>query len=242
MNNLPGVYSLEIQQGNIVNQEMIDQLRPNMTKRQVLYIMGSPMLVDVFHQKRWDYLYSTQPGGEARRQKRLSLFFDGDKLIGVQGDFRPSTLAVVRKSNESTVELPKRNLDNTLWGKMTRLMKDEPPPIPEEGSDNEKQPHAEEELAEEADTLKKQGDSILQTQDITLDKNSIEAEVIQVIETSDEQVQAVENGKIAITPLQENNLQVIDDISPAATQSNETIGQSPELKQTLGNSTVDSTE
>jgi len=238
MNNLPGVYSLEIQQGNIVNQEMIDQLRPNMTKRQVLYIMGSPMLVDIFHQKRWDYLYSTQPGGEARRQKRLSLFFDGDTLIGVQGDFRPSTLAVVRKSNESSVELPKRNLDNTLWGKMTRLMKDEPPPIPEE----DEQPISEDALDVDVNDLEKQSDDVVKEQDVVLDKDAIETEITQVIETSDEQVQAVENEKISITPLQENNLQVIDDISPAATQSNEAIGQSPELKQTLGNSTVDSTE
>lgn len=126
LNNLPGVYSLDIQQGNIVNQEMVDQLRPNMTKRQVLYIMGSPMLIDVFHQKRWDYLYSEQPGGGARVQKRLSLFFDGDKLIGVQGDFRPSSLPVVAESKETTVEIPKRDLDKTMWQKISGLFSDEP--------------------------------------------------------------------------------------------------------------------
>ena len=127
LNNLPGVYSLDIQQGNIINQEMIDQLRPNMTKRQVLYIMGSSMLVDIFHQKRWDYLYSEQPGGEARKQKRLSLFFNGDKLIGVQGDFRPSILPVIRESNETTVDVPARNLDKTLWEKISGFFNDEAP-------------------------------------------------------------------------------------------------------------------
>ncbi|MCK5120770.1 MAG: outer membrane protein assembly factor BamE [Methylococcales bacterium] len=127
LNNLPGVYSLDIQQGNIINQEMIDQLRPNMTKRQVLYIMGSSMLVDVFHQKRWDYLYSEQSGGEARKQKRLSLFFNGDKLIGVQGDFRPSILPVIRESNETTVDVPARNLDKTLWEKISGFFNDEAP-------------------------------------------------------------------------------------------------------------------
>lgn len=121
MENLPGVYSLDIQQGNIVNQEMIDQLRPNMTKRQVVYIMGSSMLVDVFHQKRWDYLYSEQPGGEDRVQKRLSLFFDDDRLIGIQGDFRPSSLPVIAESKETTVDLPKRDLEKTLWEKITGL-------------------------------------------------------------------------------------------------------------------------
>ncbi|KAF3977284.1 MAG: outer membrane protein assembly factor BamE [Methylococcales symbiont of Iophon sp. n. MRB-2018] len=124
INNIPSVYSINVQQGNIINQEMVDKLRPNMTKRQVLYIMGSSTLIDVFHPKRWDYLYSTQPSGEERKQKRLSLFFDGDVLIGIQGDFRPSTLAVTRKSNETTLDLPKRELDNTLWGMMNRLMED----------------------------------------------------------------------------------------------------------------------
>lgn len=126
MNNLPWVYTLEIQQGNIINQEMIDQLRPKMTKRQVLYIMGSSMLVDVFHQNRWDYLYSSQSSGELRRQKRLSLFFKDDELIGAQGDFRLSTIPTPRRSNQTTVELPKRNLDTTWWGTITQFMRDEP--------------------------------------------------------------------------------------------------------------------
>jgi len=124
LNNLPGVYSLDIQQGNIISQDVIDQLRPKMTKRQVLYIMGSSMLVDVFHQKRWDYLYSEQPGGEERKQKRLSLFFEDDKLIGVQGDFRPTTLPVIKPSTESTVDVPPREHDKTLWEKITGMFSD----------------------------------------------------------------------------------------------------------------------
>ncbi len=132
MENLPGVYSLDIQQGNVINQEIVDQLRPNMTKRQVLYIMGSSMLVDVFHQQRWDYLYSEQPGGESRVQKRLSLFFNGDRLIGVQGDFRPSALPVVAESKETTVDIPKRNLEKTMWEKFTGLfINDQIPEQPE---------------------------------------------------------------------------------------------------------------
>lgn len=125
MNNLPGVYTLDIQQGNIISQDLVDQLRPNMTKRQVLYIMGSSMLVDVFHQKRWDYLYSEQLDGEARKQKRLSLFFDGDQLVGVQGDFKLSSLAVAKQSKTTTLELPPREFDKTLWEKITGLFSDD---------------------------------------------------------------------------------------------------------------------
>ena len=122
LNNLPGVYTLEIQQGNIIDQAMIDQLRPGMNKRQVLYIMGSPMLDDVFHKNRWDYLYSDQPGGEDRVQKRISLFFENDQITGIQGDFRPSAVPVIKTSGETTVDIPKRDLEKTLWEKITGLV------------------------------------------------------------------------------------------------------------------------
>ena len=123
------VYTLDIQQGNIINQEIVDQLRPQMTKRQVLYIMGSSMLTDVFHQKRWDYIYSEQLGGEERTQKRLSLFFEGDKLVSVQGDLRPSSMPVKRPSNETTVEIPKRDLEKTLWEKISGIFSSDEPEL-----------------------------------------------------------------------------------------------------------------
>lgn len=126
LSNLPGVYTIDIEQGNMIDQAMVDQLRPNMTKRQVLYIMGSPMLTDTFHEQRWDYLHSEQPGGEDRMQKRISLYFNGDNLAGVQGDFRPSALPVVKPSTEQTVDVPKRDLDTTMWEKITGLFSDSP--------------------------------------------------------------------------------------------------------------------
>ena len=113
--HFPGVYAIDIQQGNIINQEMVDQLRPNMTKRQVLYVMGTPMLVDVFHKQRWDYIYSDQPGGEDRVQKRTTLFFNGDELANIQGDFRPSSQPVVQVSKEQTVEVPPIDRSKTVF-------------------------------------------------------------------------------------------------------------------------------
>ena len=121
LNHLPGVYTLEIQQGNIIDQAMIDQLRPAMNKRQVVYIMGSPMLDDVFHKNRWDYLYSNQPGGEDRVQKQVSLFFENDQIVSIQGDFRPGATPAIKASIETTVDVPKRDLDKTLWEKITGL-------------------------------------------------------------------------------------------------------------------------
>ena len=121
LNHLPGVYTIDIQQGNIIEQSMVDQLKPNMNKRQVLYIMGSPMLNNVFQKNRWDYLYSNQPSREDRVQKQLSLFFKNDQIVGMEGDFRPGAVPVVKTSGETTVDVPKRDLDKTLWEKITGL-------------------------------------------------------------------------------------------------------------------------
>ncbi|VXC78749.1 Outer membrane protein assembly factor BamE [Pseudomonas sp. 8Z] len=88
--SFPGVYKIDIQQGNVVTQDMIDQLRPGMTRRQVRFIMGNPLITDTFHADRWDYLYSIQPGGGQRHQERVSLVFgSNDQLIGLAGDFMP---------------------------------------------------------------------------------------------------------------------------------------------------------
>lgn len=87
---IPGVYKIDIQQGNVVTQDMIDQLRPGMTRRQVRFVMGSPLITDTFHPNRWDYLYSIKPGGGQRLQERVSLVFDqNDLLVGLAGDFLP---------------------------------------------------------------------------------------------------------------------------------------------------------
>ena len=73
--DFPGVYKISIPQGNIITQEMVDQLRPGMTKRQVIFVMGTPLIRDPYHQDRWDYVYNFQPGGGERGQERLSVLF-----------------------------------------------------------------------------------------------------------------------------------------------------------------------
>lgn len=124
---VPYVYKIDVNQGNVVDQAMIDQLRPNMTKRQVLYIMGSPMLVDFFHQNRWDYVYSVKKGGEDLEQKVVSIFFENDQLKNIQGDLRPSVLPVAKPSTDKIVDVPKRDLEKTLWETMTGWIPDDEP-------------------------------------------------------------------------------------------------------------------
>ncbi len=88
--DFPGVYKIGIPQGNIITQDMVDQLRPGMTKRQVIFVMGTPLVRDPFHQDRWDYIYSFQPGGGERGQERVSVYFVDDLLISFSGDFLPT--------------------------------------------------------------------------------------------------------------------------------------------------------
>jgi outer membrane protein assembly factor BamE len=97
--SLPFVYRLDIQQGNVVTQEMLAQLQPGMDKARVRHIMGTPLLIDVFHSNRWDYLYTLQEGNSARQRRQVSLYFDGEKLERVEGDVRPAAgkLVVERK-------------------------------------------------------------------------------------------------------------------------------------------------
>lgn len=84
----PGVYRINIPQGNIITQEMVDQLRPGLTKRQVNFILGTPMLKDTFNQDRWDYVYSFQAGGGERLQERLTVYFENNELTHFTGDFQ----------------------------------------------------------------------------------------------------------------------------------------------------------
>ncbi|WP_297813822.1 outer membrane protein assembly factor BamE [uncultured Methylophaga sp.] len=86
---IPGVYRIDVQQGNNVSQDMINQLEPGMSKNQVAFVMGTPLLIDTFHPNRWDYLYSYQPGGKDREQRRLTLYFNEDETLShIEGDTR----------------------------------------------------------------------------------------------------------------------------------------------------------
>lgn len=88
----PGVHKVDIQQGNIVDQEMIDKLRTGMTKSQVRFVLGTPLVVDTFNQSRWDYLYSRVTSQGRKIEKQVTVFFDDeDKLERITGDYQPST-------------------------------------------------------------------------------------------------------------------------------------------------------
>ena len=90
--NAPLLYKIDIQQGNVVDQEMLDQLKPGMDKKQVKFIMGTPVLIDPFHNERWEYIYSFQEGGTVREQRHITLHFENDKLAYISGDIEISNI------------------------------------------------------------------------------------------------------------------------------------------------------
>ena len=88
---VPGLepYRITIQQGNYISQEMVAQLKVGMTREQVRFVLGTPLLQDVFHADRWDYVFYRDVPGAKREQRNLSVVFEKDLLARVIGDLVP---------------------------------------------------------------------------------------------------------------------------------------------------------
>ena len=82
----PGVYKIDIARGNIIKEEDIAKLKLGMTKRQVRYVLGEPLIQDMFHPDRWDYFYSLKPGKEAITKKHFVVYFKDGKLSDYEGN------------------------------------------------------------------------------------------------------------------------------------------------------------
>lgn len=82
-------YRLDVQQGNVITQEMVDKLEPGMDKPKVEFILGTPLVTDVFNRDRWDYVYTFKPGGGEMTERRLILFFENERLVRIEGDIQP---------------------------------------------------------------------------------------------------------------------------------------------------------
>ena len=78
----PGVYRIDVEQGNIITPEMVEQLQQGMTRRQVRFILGTPLIEDTFNEDRWDYRYTLRNGTDTREENVLTVYFEGDELAG----------------------------------------------------------------------------------------------------------------------------------------------------------------
>lgn len=77
---LPDAHKIDIQQGNSLKSADLNKLSVGMTKKQVLLLLGTPIIRDMFHKDRWDYVYTNKPGEGTTKIMRLTLFFTADKL------------------------------------------------------------------------------------------------------------------------------------------------------------------
>lgn len=106
-------YRPDVQQGNVVTKEMVEQLRPGMTRDQVRFLLGTPMLASLFHQDRWDYVYYLKRGkGTETQQRKLVVHFKDNRLERFDSDAMPTETAA----------------DNLILGRKGR--EDRPPPPP----------------------------------------------------------------------------------------------------------------
>jgi outer membrane protein assembly factor BamE len=81
------VYKVDVNQGNLVEREMVESLKPGMTKRQVALVMGTPSIQTPFDQDRWDYAASISRRGATPEVKNLTLFFEDNLLVRIEGDY-----------------------------------------------------------------------------------------------------------------------------------------------------------
>lgn len=84
-------YRIDIAQGNFVSREMVEQLKPGMSREQVRFVLGTPLLTDIFHSDRWDYVYRLQRGNGSLEQRRLTVHFSPEgRLLRFDSDVMPS--------------------------------------------------------------------------------------------------------------------------------------------------------
>ncbi len=87
---LMGCYKTPIQQGNILKQEDIDEVKPGMTKQQVAIVLGTPTIADPFNQDRWDYINTQKAKGDFKKLKKFTLYFEDNKLVKTEGNYYPN--------------------------------------------------------------------------------------------------------------------------------------------------------
>ena len=128
LDRAPLIYRPAIQQGNVVTQDQVNELQPGMTKRQVRYVLGSPMLTDVFHADRWDYAYTAGTGSRPEEIRRVTVIFESDRLVRIAGDLRPQPEDERTEQPQEVVItvpdwVPK---DRSLWQRTQELVGLEP--------------------------------------------------------------------------------------------------------------------
>lgn len=104
-------YRIDIRQGNYIDESMLAQLKTGMTREQVRFALGTPLVADVFHSNRWDYISRFKSGKSGKEEQRtISIFFDNDRLDRIEGDTTPTQdVKAEAEARSRIVEVPKKD-------------------------------------------------------------------------------------------------------------------------------------
>lgn len=107
-------YRVEVVQGNVVTEEMAARLRNGLTRDQVRNVLGSPLLTDVFHADRWDYVFTIRRQGTAPQQRKVTVFFEADQVSRFDATDLPSEREFVASISVAQAgRVPKLELNET---------------------------------------------------------------------------------------------------------------------------------
>ena len=101
-------YRIEIVQGNVVTSEQLARVGKGMTRVQVREALGTPLLSDIFHAERWDYVFMLNRGGRELRRLDVTIFFEGDKVARIEASDLPTDSEFIESINplRSTGSVP----------------------------------------------------------------------------------------------------------------------------------------
>lgn len=99
-------HRIDIQQGNRVAPEAFAQLKIGMSRSQVVFLLGTPLLQDPFHNSRWDYVYYLKPGNKQVRLSRITLHFESDKLTRIDDSAYKPSLHSDKKAEDIDINDP----------------------------------------------------------------------------------------------------------------------------------------
>jgi len=104
-------HKIDVQQGNFVDHKMLEKLKPDMTRSQVRFVLGTPLIADPFHPDRWDYVYLSGKAGDVRSRSRITVVFEGDKLKRIEGDVIPFEIRALAPGTEEPREMTRAASD-----------------------------------------------------------------------------------------------------------------------------------
>lgn len=120
---VPGLYRVDIRQGNALDDAALARLEPGMPRSRVLHLLGAPAIDDVFHADRWEYLYSFAPGGELAEWRLITLHFKDDRLVRVEGDVLPADAVEPGPEAAKVIRVPPRPPEKGIIRRVLRKVR-----------------------------------------------------------------------------------------------------------------------